>query len=478
MQVFAASFSWGDDPLARALAPPPNESDEERTARMNVEIEAKRISDKIDEELQRQEKVKKKEPRPVKILLLGQSESGKSTTLKNFQLMNSPKAFRSERASWRAVIHLNVVRSIRLILDAMTEAQADPEGSSSGYPRLTTEHLMLKMQLSPLVQVEEALARKLVPSGTAAFDAARFSQDDKVYYTNSVRSREVAVNSQFAWKGIFSRFVASTRQSFESDASGPGWENMDDTGRVICACREDMIRLWNDATIQALLHAQHLKLEDMPGFFLDSLDRVASPKYVPTDDDILRARLKTLGVTEYRFMIKDKTLTAALREWRIYDVGGHRSSRAAWAPFFDDMDAILFLAPISAFNQTLEEDPNVNRLEDSILLWKSIIANPLLAETSIVLFLNKVDIFKAKLEAGVKLSRYIVSYGNRPNDYESTSNYLRRKFGQVLRDHSPQPRYFYFHFTTVTDTKTTSTILRDVQDTVVLKSLQKSNLIE
>lgn len=35
---------------------------------------------------------------------------------------------------------------------------------------------------------------------------------------------------------------------------------------------------------------------------------------------------------------------------------------AAWAPFFDDMDAIIFLAPISCFDQVLAEDPTVNRL--------------------------------------------------------------------------------------------------------------------
>ncbi|KAL6297960.1 hypothetical protein BKA93DRAFT_754520 [Sparassis latifolia] len=72
---------------------------------------------------------------------------------------------------------------------------------------------------------------------------------------------------------------------------------------------------------------------------------------------------------------------------------------------------------------------------------------------------ERLGVFKAKLEAagGVKFSR--------------------RKFGQVLGDGSPPRRYFYFHFTTATDAKTTSTILRDVQGTVVLTSLQKSNRI-
>lgn len=85
------------------------------------------------------------------------------------------------------------------------------------------------------------------------------------------------------------------------------------------------------------------------------------------------------------------------------------------------MNCILFLAPISAFDQVLEEDPTVNRLEDSVLLWKSIVSNKLLAATNIVLFLNKTDILKQKLQAGIKFADHLVSYGDRPNDFESTS---------------------------------------------------------
>jgi hypothetical protein len=35
---------------------------------------------------------------------------------------------------------------------------------------------------------------------------------------------------------------------------------------------------------------------------------------------------------------------------------------AAWVPYMDDVDAIIFLAPISCFDQVLAEDPKVNRL--------------------------------------------------------------------------------------------------------------------
>lgn len=70
------SRSHGDeDPLSRVLAPPPNETPADRDARLRAEAEAKRISDAIDEEIQQQQKAEKKTARPIKILLLGASES-------------------------------------------------------------------------------------------------------------------------------------------------------------------------------------------------------------------------------------------------------------------------------------------------------------------------------------------------------------------------------------------------------------------
>jgi guanine nucleotide-binding protein subunit alpha len=70
------------DPLSAALQPPPNESAEDRSTRIQQEIEAKRHSEIIDEQLQRDRIERKKARAEVNVLLLGQSESGKSTTLK------------------------------------------------------------------------------------------------------------------------------------------------------------------------------------------------------------------------------------------------------------------------------------------------------------------------------------------------------------------------------------------------------------
>ena len=77
-------------------------------------------------------------------------------------------------------------------------------------------------------------------------------------------------------------------------------------------------------------------------------------------DDILRARFNTNGVCEYEFQFGNANHST--RHWVIYDVGGTRTQRAVWQSYFDDADAIVFLASLSAFDQTLVEDPTMNRM--------------------------------------------------------------------------------------------------------------------
>ena len=91
------------------------------------------------------------------------------------------------------------------------------------------------------------------------------------------------------------------------------------------------------------------------------------------------------------------------------------------------VQAIIFLAPL-AFNQVLEEDKQVNRLEDSIYLWKEVCRNPLLARANIILFFNKMDILKKTLQSGVRVETYVPSYGSTPNDVENVTKYFKEKF--------------------------------------------------
>lgn len=260
-------------------------------------------------------------------------------------------------------------------------------------------------------------------------------------------------------------------------AGNTGLETQDEPQEVLNMCRRDMMALWNDEGVRDVLRRRKIRLEEGSGFFLDDLERLTSLKYMPTDDDVLKARLKTVGVSEYKFEMEATAGRDSGTEWRIVDVGGSRSQRPTWAPFFDDVDAIIFLAPISGFDQVLSEDRTVNRLEDSVLLWKAVCSNKLLANVDLVLFLNKCDILEKKLKSGIQVSRYIRSYGDRENDLDSVSKYLRSKFSAIHREYSPNPRKFYAFCTSVTDTASTAGIIASVRDMVIRQHLKQSKLL-
>ena len=54
--------------------------------------------------------------------------------------------------------------------------------------------------------------------------------------------------------------------------------------------------------------------------YFDSIRRIGAPDFVPTDQDILRSRVKTTGISETHFKIGELT-------YRMFDVGGQRSER-------------------------------------------------------------------------------------------------------------------------------------------------------
>jgi len=151
--------------------------------------------------------------------------------------------------------------------------------------------------------------------------------------------------------------------------------------------------------------------------------------------------------------------------------------RQTWVPYFDSVNAIIFLAPVSCFDERLLEDPSVNRLEDSFLLWGAVCKSKLLQGTTLILFLNKCDILKRKLKSGIRVKDFLPSYGNRSNDAHTLVTYLKEKFKDLFKQSSNQQRHSYFYATSVTDTKATAMTLRAVRDSIVREHLKTADLV-
>lgn len=492
-----------DDPLSFAIRPPDVETELDRRARLQREADAKRISDVIDEQLKIDRRNYDKSKQDVRLLLLGQAESGKSTLQKQFQLMYSPDTLDQERSSWRTVVYFNVARSVKRILEIL-ESHGDtfdenaPEGPSHDTvsskrtiedvtrhdivedPSSHTSHpytastsaaatesqrqiATLRLRLSPLVAAESTLADRL--SGGVRVSG---SGKGSVYVRRGWQLRSSGRNLSSRASG------SSPSPVVEAGNNLAVSEVVEEVGRILLASKEDVKALWRSDVVQKMIKRRRLRLEEWTEFFLAAIDRVAAKGYIPSTDDILHARIQTMGIAEHLFDVPlhGKTVT-----WHLYDVGGARGQRHTWVPYFDEANAIIFVAPISAFDQYLEEDPRTNRIDDSLQLFTTICSNQLLKNIHLVLFLNKSDVLQTKLASGVRVSKYITSYGNRPNDFKSVVDYFRAHFLQVHRKNNEKKRVLYSHLTNAVDVKTTRDIICNVRDSIFRDYLKSAALV-
>ncbi|TRY62764.1 hypothetical protein TCAL_11259 [Tigriopus californicus] len=227
-----------------------------------------------------------------------------------------------------------------------------------------------------------------------------------------------------------------------------------------------MKKLWIDSGVRKCFErSKEYQLNDSAAYFLDALDRISDEDYIPTEDDILRTRVKTTTISEMTFVFKNMLFC-------MYDVGGQRTERRKWIHCFDNVTSVFFLAAISGYDQTLEEDPTTNRLKESIRLFESICNNRWFEETSMVLFLNKVDLFQKKIQTN-PLSQYFVDYEGSFTDFEENASFILKKF----LDKNQRAKTIYSHFTCATNTDNVNVVFTTVVDIIVMHQLKDINMI-
>ena len=88
-----------------------------------------------------------------------------------------------------------------------------------------------------------------------------------------------------------------------------------------------MKSLWLDKGVQkCYMRSNEYQLIDSAAYYLNNLDVISMPSYVPDEQDVLRARVITLGIVETRFTLKNLS-------FRLVDVGGQRAHRKKWSIF-------------------------------------------------------------------------------------------------------------------------------------------------
>lgn len=222
--------------------------------------------------------------------------------------------------------------------------------------------------------------------------------------------------------------------------------------------------LWNDAGIQeCYMRRREYQLTDSVKYYLSHIDRIATSEYLPTEEDILHVRVPTTGLVEYNFNVKNI-------EFRMIDVGGQRSERKKWMNCFNDVKAIIFLVAISEYDQYLQECDKSNRLIESKNVFSSISNYEWFNNTSIVLFLNKIDLLKEKIMYS-DLATFFPDYTGPKQDYLAAREFIAQIFEKLMPS-----RRLYKHFTCATDTANIKVVFAVVRDTILNEHLNRFGL--
>ncbi|RVE69576.1 hypothetical protein OJAV_G00079080 [Oryzias javanicus] len=220
--------------------------------------------------------------------------------------------------------------------------------------------------------------------------------------------------------------------------------------------------LWADLGVKAAAaRGYEFELNDSAFYFFENISRIIAPNYVPTETDVLRVRVRTCGIIETQFQVNEMT-------FRLYDVGGQRSERRKWLHCFDSVHAVLFVVALSSFDMKSMEDPTVSRLQESLQLFSSVCSNTIFQKASMILFLNKMDLFRKKIQHSGRLLRfYFSSYKGADGDVDAAACLIADMFFECNNFDRP----IYHHFTTATNTANVQAVLH-----VVFKQVIEGNL--
>lgn len=297
---------------------------------------------------------------------------------------------------------------------------------------------------------------------------------------------------------IISNVISGTRTILENcdlvghpltspDAQNAGkvvTDQVDDTV-MTDECAAAIKLLWADPDFRATYDKRSsFQLFDCYCDFADSLSKKypewAGNGWIPSVSDVMKARVRTSGIVEEKYKIDGV-------DFRMYDVGGQRNERKKWIHCFDGVTAIIFVGAISEYDQVLYEDKSKNRLIEAVELFGEICNSRWFVETSMILFLNKRDLFETKfVEKKIPLNVTGLEFFQawEPIDWDTTSvddavaKAHAWMLDQFMEQRKNPNKEVYHHITCATDTKNVQTVFNACKDIILKANLRGSGFME
>jgi GTPase SAR1 family protein len=357
-----------------------------------------------------------------------------------------------------------------------SKAEDDVGGGGSGSKKNANEDLqnkMLEEELEKQRQQENAIVKLLVLGTGESGKSTVFKQMKILYSVPDPPAKFIMIcranlfsNAHTVTEGMKRLGISFKSPDGEEASKVIAAVPPDGNPDNITELKEPLKKMFADAGVQeAIERAAEYQLNDSTVYFWERADELCKADYMPTAQDVLRARVRTTGIVQQNFQIKDKKYT-------MFDVGGQRNERRKWIHCFDNVTAVIFVTAISEYDQVLYEDETTNRMDEALVLFEQICNHPSFKKTSMILFLNKRDLFDAKLKKkDMTCWRNNAELKAAGQDYDKCLTYIKGEF--LSKNKEPELRQVYVHATCATDTSNISFVMESVFDIILKENLRK-----
>lgn len=272
---------------------------------------------------------------------------------------------------------------------------------------------------------------------------------------------------------------ACTDMGYEGDVLPENKEHFemvskaDDNGEIDIPLGTALKALWEDpGVLMAWKRRAEFQIVESVKAYFRELDRIMQPDYVATQQDMLLARVRTSGIVTEKYVIDGSP-------FEMYDVGGQRNERKKWIHCFDDVTAVIFVAALSEYDQVLFEDATTNRMDEAIGLFEEICNNRYFENSSMILFLNKRDLFEEKILvvdiASVESYKdFDTEFGSK-DYYDAGCKFFLDKF---LAVNTNEERVIYHHITCATDSQNVQIVFNACKDIILRGNLKDSGFMD
>ena len=340
---------------------------------------------------------------------------------------------------------------------------------------------------------EDQSVIKMLLLGAGESGKSTIFKQMKIINKNGYTSEEKAAFKSIIYSNVIvsMKILASAHEKVDTLSEDPEVAKMlseleaatDDHEDLTIACTAGtsvgmhIKKMWESDHIKECFKSKsHFQLNDSAEYYFNELDRLTEAGYIPNEQDVLRSRVRTTGIVQSDFKIKGVPFS-------MFDVGGQRNERRKWIHCFDNVHAVVFVAALSEFDQVLYEDDSQNRMLEALDLFKQISNSKWFAETSMILFLNKKDLFEKKLKLIAEMGKTMADFCSAENgfadpytggnDFDQCIAYWKKQFESQPNNKN---KNIYTHATCATDTSNVKFVFDSVVSIILEENMKASGL--